>query len=570
MLIQDSQDRLRPSVPRSYDDLDAVRSLLIGPEQQKLEEIESALQRPTSASALASVLPKSVQLSLSRDPRALAEALFPVIGPAIQRAIRSALREMVASLNLVVERSLSVRAWGWRLEAWRSGRSFAEVALTHSVVYQVEQVFLIHRPSGILLAEVGGVQVAEADTVSAMLTAITDFVKDSFAKQESGSLEELQVGHYTIVIEEQQRLLIAAVVRGIAPSAQIREAQREALAAIRSVHASDLEHFRGNSDLFEDTRPHLERCLLSQYAGRPLGQSRLGGRLLLAVMVILLAVISAVVGKQVVRSARVTRFADRLRSEPGIVVVSAEVRRGKHVITGLRDPLAVDPSALLRESALPNGEVEFAWAAYQSMDSRFILRRLQTLLRPPSSISLGLTDGVVRITGSASHRWIEDAKRLAPSLGGVDQVMVDQVIDQDRQTFIRSGNVLSSLLIHFEKGLSVVLPEDEAALKQVVTVSKDLLGAARVLDLDAQVVVVGHADALGSAEENLVLSRQRANVVLLSILKSGLSGRDFVAEGVGEVWSQETNEEPDKRSVSFWVRTRSDQNTLSQSSSSVK
>ena len=69
MLIQDSQDRLRPSVPRSYDDLDAVRSLLIGPEQQKLEEIESALQRPTSASALASVLPKSVQLSLRAPNR---------------------------------------------------------------------------------------------------------------------------------------------------------------------------------------------------------------------------------------------------------------------------------------------------------------------------------------------------------------------------------------------------------------------------------------------------------------------------------------------------------------------
>jgi len=60
---------------------------------------------------------------------------------------------------------------------------------------------------------------------------------------------------------------------------------------------------------------------------------------------------------------------------------------------------------------------------------------------------------------------------------------------------------------------------------------------------------------------------ERANVVLLSILEAGLSsGTALVAECVGEVWSDETNEEPAKRSVSFWVRTRSDQSTVAQRS----
>ena len=84
----------------------------------------------------------------------LATSLFPIIGEAVRKAVAHALQGMFDSLNLMLDRGLSLESWRWRFEAWRTGRSFGEVALTRSLNYRVEQVFLIHRETGLLLRHV--------------------------------------------------------------------------------------------------------------------------------------------------------------------------------------------------------------------------------------------------------------------------------------------------------------------------------------------------------------------------------------------------------------------------------
>ena len=52
------------------------------------------------------------------------------------------------------------------------------------LLYSVEQVFLIHRKSGLLLMHVAAKDsvLKDADMISGMLTAIQDFLSDSFAE----------------------------------------------------------------------------------------------------------------------------------------------------------------------------------------------------------------------------------------------------------------------------------------------------------------------------------------------------------------------------------------------------
>jgi len=104
----------------------------------------------------------------------------------------------------------------WRLEAIRTKRSFAEVVLLHTLVYRVEEIFLIHTQSGILLQHVG----AEAnhgkdpDLVSGMLTAIQEFVKDSFNSQTGEMLDTLRMdGDHSVWIEQGPHAMLAAVIR---------------------------------------------------------------------------------------------------------------------------------------------------------------------------------------------------------------------------------------------------------------------------------------------------------------------------------------------------------------------
>ena len=107
----------------------------------------------------------------------------------------------------------------WRIEAARTGRSFGEIALMRSLRFRVEEVYLIHRETGLLLGHLAakGAVTQDADLVSGMLTAVQDFVRDSFTPGKSEELETMRVGEYTVWVLHGPSALLAAVVSGVAP-----------------------------------------------------------------------------------------------------------------------------------------------------------------------------------------------------------------------------------------------------------------------------------------------------------------------------------------------------------------
>ena len=115
---------------------------------------EALKLRARQDNSLAEVLAPTVEQALSQsiyeNPQHLADVLYPVMGPAIRKSINETLSEALGTFNQLLEQSLSFRALRWRFDAWRTGRSYSEIALMRTLVYQVEQVFLIHRHSSLL------------------------------------------------------------------------------------------------------------------------------------------------------------------------------------------------------------------------------------------------------------------------------------------------------------------------------------------------------------------------------------------------------------------------------------
>ncbi|MDX1385168.1 MAG: OmpA family protein, partial [Thermoanaerobaculia bacterium] len=224
-------------------ELERLRELILGPERADLDDLARRLDDDeVRAQELADVLPDAVRLgaahdradltdalsepvaeamhrSVREDPGSLADALFPVMGPAIRRAIVETVRDMIESFNQAIEASLSWQGLRWRIEALRSGKSYAEVAILHSLVYRVEQLLLIHKETGLLLRQVVApeVEAQDPDLVSGMLTAIRDFVKDSFGSADGDALDTFRVGELQVLIEDSPRAVLAAVVRGQPP-----------------------------------------------------------------------------------------------------------------------------------------------------------------------------------------------------------------------------------------------------------------------------------------------------------------------------------------------------------------
>ncbi len=132
--------------------LDELRRILIQPKEVSdilpTAVVQSSQTDNQLAEATLPIVEKNIRESVRRHPEKLAEALFPVIGPVVCKAIAEALSVMIQSLNQTLEHSVSPQGLRWRMEAWQTGKPFSEVVLLNTLLYRVEQVFLIHKEKG--------------------------------------------------------------------------------------------------------------------------------------------------------------------------------------------------------------------------------------------------------------------------------------------------------------------------------------------------------------------------------------------------------------------------------------
>ncbi len=327
--------------------------------------------------ALQPLLEDALQLSVQSNPRMLADALFPIFGKAIRKAITAELEGMLQSLSQTLEQRFSWRSLQWRWEAIRTGKPYTEIVVLRSLLFRVEQVFLIHRETGLLLQNVAipSVRAKDPEMVSAMLTAIQDFVRDSVSSAEHEDLDTIRMGEIAVVLAYGPRAILAAFVRGVPPR-NLNAILQNTLDSIEQRRGEALRTFSGDVSDFDSCRPRLQACLVGQGAGeKPASSSRTARALLFGTP---LLVVLALVGWWTY-SAIVAAALDQLRASAGkrtgnraSLMPKSEARR--FYVAGLRDPLAADPASLLPAN-LPAGKVDFHWEQYHSLAPRFAAQR---------------------------------------------------------------------------------------------------------------------------------------------------------------------------------------------------
>lgn len=545
-------------------DLASLRAELLGPEQRRLAALTARLDdRVARAEDLAEVLPtvllqhahdpalaraltppleRAITASVQRNPKPLADALFPVMGPAIRKAVAAGLAGMVESLNRALEHSLSWRSVRWRVAAWRTGKSFAEIVLVETLLYRVEQVFLVDRTSGLLLQHVRGgtAGVEDADLVSGMLTAIRDFVRDSFRVAESDSLDALTVGDLSVWIETGPHAILAVVIRGTAPRAY-RRTLEDALETIHLQLGEQLEAFAGDTAAFDVVRPSLESCLASEFRATERVPRTRGARWL-AGLVVATVLVWAVLAWQTSR--REARYVEGLRAEPGLVVLSTGHRGGRLVVSGLRDPLARDPETLLADTGLGLDDVALAWTPYQALEPTLVLARARAGLRPPQGVELTLTDGVLGATGSAPAAWVVEVRRLAPLVAGVRDFDARGAVEG---TLIASVARLEATTPLFVVGTARPAAGQHGALAGLAGEMAALAELAEIADVRFHVEVVGHTDSTGAEGANQPLSEARAAVVAETLRSTAGPRVEVIERGAGSTMPVTTGSSEEDR-----------------------
>jgi outer membrane protein OmpA-like peptidoglycan-associated protein len=506
--VSGEPENLRPD--NGNNDLVELRRLIVQCDEVGDVLPDAIIQRTRRDDRLAKatlpIIEENIRQSVIRNPDVLADALFPAIGPAIRRAIAEALGQMVQSLNQTLENSVSPKGLRWRFEAWQTGKPFAEVVMLNSLIYRVEEVFLIHRETGGLLQHVSAQKNVsqDADMVSAMLTAIQDFAHDSFNDSENATLDSLTLNELSVWIERSPDAILAAVIRGNPPLA-LREIFKEAIEAIQFVQREDFENFDGDTTRFEKSRPMLDNCLQFQ-----LSTSDEKKRILAPFNVLtgVTLFVLAVAGFVYIRDYwRWSNYLARLRAEPGIAVTESDLGWTKNSISGLRDPLAVNPEALLTEYSLNPLYIETDWKPYQDLSPQLVLARANRVLHPPGGITLSYENEVLRAEGKGPLEWFNEAEKISLGLAGVSRFIL---APESLQSKIEAQHIYFNCA-------TVDYTENQPA--KIAQVRKDLEALAET-GRNWQVEVVGQADFSGSAETNSVISQKRADKILAELLKS--------------------------------------------------
>ncbi len=297
------------SEPAGETPLEELRDLLARPDREHSAAIEARVEelehRTSDSSALITAISPLMgdmirrNIQDSRDE--MIEALYPIIGQLIGRAVAEAIRDLVRTIDTRMRPSFSP---GSALRHWRARRAGipdAALALRDALPFQVTELFLVHRESGLLLQHLSNQpeQEDQADLVSGMLTAIRDFVQDAFGRGQEGQLDEIQYGTKRILIEATRHAYLAAVVEGIEP-AGFRATLREQIIAIENAYSGALVSYDGDATRFAAAEPDLAALMVSSAVTEPVSPAGLnaGQRRILAGLaaLLLLCLLSACVG----------------------------------------------------------------------------------------------------------------------------------------------------------------------------------------------------------------------------------------------------------------------------------
>jgi hypothetical protein len=505
LLLDDERQRL-DGIDRRFEELPETLA----------ESIESA-NRTGGASRLARALSESttesLEVAVRRRPDTVVHAVFPVIGPAIRRALVEALRHMASDLDQALVDTLSLKVLRWRFEAWRTGVPYAQVVLRHRLNYRVEHLFLIQHQSGLLLDHLcaPGVPVIDPDAVAGMLTAIAQFVHDSVRAEGAAQLGSASVGEYRLLVSDGPAARLAALIRGVPPSAlSIR--MDELSEELQARHGKRLAASPdGAGGLLE---PNL---LADLHETRAPGDERTAPRrrwVFLALLAIVLGVVSYRLWTGWQWSQRVQAVRTELARWPGFVLLQAQSpRRGELVVDGLYDPAGGNPRAHWTAGDHGSGQgMRIVWSLrpYVSLEPALVVRRAARLLGlDPSLVQGPDTDGVLRLAGAVPFAEWHRLRTLDPVIPGVER------IDSSHLSYLGAVGVdaavarIEAVRIGFTAG---VTPDAaaEAALRTMLADVDHLQALAAKAGISVQLHAFGLTDEPGGSLVNRDLRMRRA------------------------------------------------------------
>lgn len=545
--------------------LEQLRNILLGEGNQQITDTvranarelvaevvtEAIKDRQTGDGSIDKVLmpivESSVDTSVSSRSDKLVSSLYPLVGSLVRKSVSAFLTDFMEKTNQLLENSFTLKGLKWRIQAWQSSVSFAQYVASQTFVYRVEHVLLIHRETGLLLKSVDLDQQSrgDADLISSMLSAINDFVGDSFASDTDELKQDLNTittDNFSLLIKTGPQAMIVAAVSGNPPQT-LADHLQVTLESIHSLYDKELRQYEGDSEAFENTEQELRRCLMSEQ--KPEAQSR--SPWMAWVLVGALLLIAGYASYRWWHSYSVAQTLRTIDQNPGILITSIE-RGDTTELHLLRDPDALPIAHWLEQRKLQSEPITIIERPYISLDPAMVRLRAARALKQYPQLEHFWEDKRLHLNGALSPYQKQQLWRDLRAMGVAVDSNIDQrqlVVqaagqamlprDQARQLFDSTRSKVNAMQLDFDKGSSELNEEMLAILEQLTLQIKQLKHSADSLGLQFGLLIIGVSDNTGSKIANANLSQQRALSAQQALIELGIPEQNMYTSGLGQI-----------------------------------
>lgn len=163
---------------------------------------------------LGPTITESLKNEIANSKDQVVDALYPIIGKMIKKYIQQEFKILSEKINTQLQKSFSFKNWKRKFKSKISGIEEDSFVMQELAKTEIQEIFIIEKDSGILIANFSKSNTIDKDVLSGMLTAIKSFVEEAF-KTGNDNLELIEYGLYNIHIQNFNSYYFAVVAHGV-------------------------------------------------------------------------------------------------------------------------------------------------------------------------------------------------------------------------------------------------------------------------------------------------------------------------------------------------------------------
>lgn len=195
------------------------------------------------------------EAKLKDSRQEMIDMLAPSIGIMIKKFISMQFESLKEGIDNQVKNTFSTKTWSNKFKSMFYGVKESDLILKEMDKYQIQEVYLIQRNSGLLFGSASMSVNLDQDVIAGMLTAIKSFAEDAF-QQGAQDLDMIEYGTYKILMQNFKTYYLALAITGSLSASDKDQISNSVLAFAdrrlgKSIHTIDEKIIKEYSNYLE-------------------------------------------------------------------------------------------------------------------------------------------------------------------------------------------------------------------------------------------------------------------------------------------------------------------------------